>query len=160
MASLEVERIVAKFLDSWEARGVGVPTAELRRFALLFVGSALDDLGAEPRLLDEQTLEHAIEVTARKLGRGDALGKDGGRILRAFFAHVRDVELVPNAYEIETALDGIEERFPILAAGVADAERIAGKTQQIENRGVKVGRNDKCPCGSGKKFKQCCGKAT
>jgi len=24
----------------------------------------------------------------------------------------------------------------------------------------KVGRNDPCPCGSGKKFKQCCGKAT
>jgi SEC-C motif domain protein len=22
----------------------------------------------------------------------------------------------------------------------------------------KVGRNDPCPCGSGKKFKQCCGK--
>ena len=24
----------------------------------------------------------------------------------------------------------------------------------------KVGRNDRCPCGSGKKFKHCCGKAT
>lgn len=26
--------------------------------------------------------------------------------------------------------------------------------------GVKVGRNDSCPCGSGKKFKKCCGSAT
>ena len=24
----------------------------------------------------------------------------------------------------------------------------------------KVGRNDPCPCGSGKKYKQCCGKLT
>jgi uncharacterized protein len=24
----------------------------------------------------------------------------------------------------------------------------------------KIGRNDPCPCGSGKKFKQCCGKTT
>ena len=24
---------------------------------------------------------------------------------------------------------------------------------------AKVGRNDPCPCGSGKKYKQCCGKA-
>ena len=24
---------------------------------------------------------------------------------------------------------------------------------------VKVGRNEPCPCGSGKKFKNCCGKA-
>jgi len=23
---------------------------------------------------------------------------------------------------------------------------------------VKVGRNDPCPCGSGKKYKKCCGK--
>jgi uncharacterized protein YchJ len=23
---------------------------------------------------------------------------------------------------------------------------------------TKVGRNDKCPCGSGKKYKKCCGK--
>ena len=23
----------------------------------------------------------------------------------------------------------------------------------------KIGRNDPCPCGSGKKFKKCCGKA-
>jgi preprotein translocase subunit SecA len=24
--------------------------------------------------------------------------------------------------------------------------------------GPKVGRNDPCPCGSGKKYKQCCGR--
>ena len=24
-------------------------------------------------------------------------------------------------------------------------------------KGVKVGRNDPCPCGSGKKYKNCCG---
>jgi preprotein translocase subunit SecA len=24
--------------------------------------------------------------------------------------------------------------------------------------GMKVGRNDPCPCGSGKKYKECCGK--
>lgn len=23
----------------------------------------------------------------------------------------------------------------------------------------KIGRNDKCPCGSGKKYKNCCGRA-
>lgn len=28
---------------------------------------------------------------------------------------------------------------------------------QIVNQGPKVGRNDPCPCGSGKKFKKCCG---
>ena len=28
----------------------------------------------------------------------------------------------------------------------------------IVNDGPKVGRNDLCPCGSGKKYKNCCGK--
>ena len=33
----------------------------------------------------------------------------------------------------------------------------AQKTRPIVS-GVKIGRNDPCPCGSGKKYKQCCGK--
>ena len=32
------------------------------------------------------------------------------------------------------------------------------KPQPIVNDGPKVGRNDPCPCGSGRKYKQCCGK--
>ena len=31
-------------------------------------------------------------------------------------------------------------------------------SQTVVNEGPKVGRNDKCPCGSGKKYKNCCGK--
>ncbi len=32
------------------------------------------------------------------------------------------------------------------------------KPQPVVNQGPKVGRNDPCPCGSGKKYKNCCGK--
>ncbi len=32
------------------------------------------------------------------------------------------------------------------------------KAQPIVNDGPKVGRNDPCPCGSGKKYKNCCGR--
>ncbi len=32
------------------------------------------------------------------------------------------------------------------------------KKLPVTKKGVKVGRNDPCPCGSGKKYKQCCGK--
>ncbi len=31
------------------------------------------------------------------------------------------------------------------------------KKQPVRNAGGKVGRNDPCPCGSGKKYKKCCG---
>ena len=34
------------------------------------------------------------------------------------------------------------------------------KIEPIRNRADKVGRNDPCPCGSGKKFKNCCMRTT
>jgi uncharacterized protein len=33
----------------------------------------------------------------------------------------------------------------------------AGRTESTVTRPVKVGRNDPCPCGSGRKYKKCCG---
>ena len=32
------------------------------------------------------------------------------------------------------------------------------KAKPVVNDSPKVGRNDPCPCGSGKKYKQCCGR--
>ena len=32
------------------------------------------------------------------------------------------------------------------------------KSGTVRREGKKIGRNDPCPCGSGKKYKQCCGK--
>jgi len=39
----------------------------------------------------------------------------------------------------------------------ANAAEVAAKAKPVRT-GPKVGRNDPCPCGSGKKYKQCCGK--
>jgi preprotein translocase subunit SecA len=38
------------------------------------------------------------------------------------------------------------------------AEQLAREKPKPKRAGPKVGRNDPCPCGSGKKYKQCCGK--
>ncbi|HNV97533.1 MAG TPA: SEC-C metal-binding domain-containing protein, partial [bacterium] len=32
------------------------------------------------------------------------------------------------------------------------------KNDEVKKYGTKIGRNDTCPCGSGKKYKKCCGK--
>ena len=37
-------------------------------------------------------------------------------------------------------------------------QSIINKPQTVRREGEKVGRNDPCPCGSGKKYKACCGK--
>ena len=37
-------------------------------------------------------------------------------------------------------------------------QTIIHKPQTVRREGAKTGRNDECPCGSGKKYKACCGK--
>jgi uncharacterized protein len=39
----------------------------------------------------------------------------------------------------------------------ADYEAVRAE-MTVRREGPKVGRNDPCPCGSGRKFKHCCGK--
>ena len=41
-------------------------------------------------------------------------------------------------------------------ADIADRQQGQSKIETIRNREIKVGRNEPCPCGSGKKFKSCC----
>lgn len=52
------------------------------------------------------------------------------------------------------ALDAYEES---LQAAPEQEEAVAAAEQPFVREGSKVGRNDPCPCGSGKKFKQCHG---
>ena len=40
------------------------------------------------------------------------------------------------------------------SSGGGDAE----EKKKPVTKGAKVGRNDACPCGSGKKYKHCCGR--
>ena len=41
------------------------------------------------------------------------------------------------------------------AAAITNSQQSDKKPEPIRNRGEKVGRNDPCPCGSGKKYKNC-----
>ncbi len=38
------------------------------------------------------------------------------------------------------------------------ASRTRGRSKKVQKTEIKVGRNDPCPCGSGKKYKKCCGR--
>jgi preprotein translocase subunit SecA len=53
---------------------------------------------------------------------------------------------------------GIVTREAPQPAPLAAQAGTGGKKQQLKVSGKKIGRNDPCPCGSGKKYKHCCGK--
>jgi preprotein translocase subunit SecA len=63
--------------------------------------------------------------------------------------------------QIATSVDEIEEAFQRKKKRELEQARMAGagdmQVQQVVRSGEKVGRNDPCPCGSGKKYKKCCG---
>ncbi|MGA7567723.1 MAG: preprotein translocase subunit SecA [Terriglobales bacterium] len=63
--------------------------------------------------------------------------------------------------QVATSVDEIEETFQRKKKRELEQARMAGagdmQVQQVVRTGDKVGRNDPCPCGSGKKYKKCCG---
>jgi preprotein translocase subunit SecA len=62
---------------------------------------------------------------------------------------------------VATSVDEIEAAFQRKKKKELEQARMAGagdmQVQQVVRSGDKVGRNDPCPCGSGKKYKKCCG---
>jgi preprotein translocase subunit SecA len=62
-----------------------------------------------------------------------------------------------NAIPMETG-SSQDNIASIEEAGSDNNSREEKKSQPIVNQHKEVGRNDPCPCGSGKKYKKCCGK--
>jgi preprotein translocase subunit SecA len=63
---------------------------------------------------------------------------------------------------VSTSIDELEEAFQRRKRRELEQARMAGAgdrqpVQQVVRGAAKVGRNDPCPCGSGKKYKKCCG---
>jgi preprotein translocase subunit SecA len=62
---------------------------------------------------------------------------------------------------VATSVDDLEEAFQRKKRRELEQARMAGSgdrhVQQVVRGQAKVGRNDPCPCGSGKKYKKCCG---
>lgn len=54
------------------------------------------------------------------------------------------------------SFDGMQARQAAAASPMASKRQ--GDSITVVRSGPKVGRNDPCPCGSGKKYKQCCGR--
>jgi uncharacterized protein len=91
----------------------------------------------------------------------------GGLIpmMMLYHEHDEDPEMRPEPINPEKR----EEVIVHMAAGLVTAYRYfrehrqripSAATSTPRQRTPKVGRNDPCPCGSGKKYKRCCGGAT
>ena len=62
--------------------------------------------------------------------------------------------------EERLAIERAQDNLPELVSAIYDfwsARRSSGEAETYRRAEPKVGRNDACPCGSGRKYKQCCG---
>ena len=96
----------------------------------------------------------------------------GGSLVPIFtLAHELDPDPAMRPYKEPISAELREELIVHAAAGVVqifeyfEAERLLSTLQFDDDTtyrriAPKVGRNEPCPCGSGKKFKHCCGKLT
>ncbi|MDR3231521.1 MAG: preprotein translocase subunit SecA [Synergistaceae bacterium] len=130
--------------DAWRDHLLAID--ELRR------GIGLRAIGQKDPLLEyqfesynlfQEMMQRVRESFAEQFFRVRVVSEDRGRRERKL-SESRDFQM-PGLFA-----GGEEGEFPALHAG-------EGKPEPIR-KGVRVGRNDPCPCGSGKKYKHCCGK--
>jgi uncharacterized protein len=96
----------------------------------------------------------------------------GGLLVPIFaLAHEHDPDPEMRPYKEAIGGDEREKLIAGAAAGVTGIYRYFKSQRSLEKEPLnsvttfrrnvpKIGRNDPCPCGSGKKFKQCCGRTT
>jgi len=83
----------------------------------------------------------------------------GADLFDEMVMNIRDdtVRMILSIFPKEnTEMKRVEVAKPV-SEGFAGGEATKKVNKPIVNKTPKVGRNDPCPCGSGKKYKKCCG---
>ena len=125
---------------------------------------ALDQLSSAIRMRSvgqhDPVVEYKLEGSAMFEEMNEAIQNDAVKfIMRAKFTPESDFEakeVVRNVSEgkgQEAAVTPQSAGTPIQGTAASNETR-----QPVKREAGKVGRNDPCPCGSGKKYKDCCGR--
>ena len=156
--SPEIKLEVAAFLDGPEAGGLPYPRSEVRTCLERFLACAYAALGKAPHLLEGDDL---TEILAERLpahfGARDPLAERVEDVLSAYLVDLGQRAVVLHAFELAhallTSIGAFQKR---VQAGDLAGRAPGPRARPFVHRAGKTGRNDPCPCGSGKKFKQCC----
>jgi preprotein translocase subunit SecA len=123
------------------------------------------------QILDAQWKDHLYNmdqlregIGLRGYGQRDPLSEykiEGYGMFEMVLNRVRE-EAVKTLFLVQVSSE--EEDLPRrreqkISLGRGDAGRPREKPKTVRRDGEKVGRNQPCPCGSGKKYKKCCGAA-
>ncbi|MEX6211831.1 preprotein translocase subunit SecA [Providencia huaxiensis] len=165
------ERIMAKAIEVYDRKEEIVGAEAMRNFEKGVMLQTLDTLWKE-HLASMDYLRQGIHL------RGYAQKDPKQEYKRESFSMFANM-LEALKYEVISTLSKVQVRLPEEVEALEqqrreEAERLAKKQQlsheagseslmteteaKIATQGHKIGRNDPCPCGSGKKYKQCHGR--
>ena len=111
--------------------------------------AACDVRGVEPEALGEPDFKAALLDHVAKTGLSEGVHPFVPSLCRAFLADLQVRGRLGHGVALGRYIGA-------LATAYADASR--GKPTTFIRPGSKIGRNKLCLCGSGKKFKACCGR--
>jgi len=102
------------------------------------------------RVVSAEGMAHSLRQVAR-LDVPLDIRKAFPGLLREFLGYLSSTGRFPEADRWTTLVDRVEAQY---ADSFREDGSVRGET--VRRQGAPVGRNDPCPCGSGKKFKKCC----
>ena len=133
-------------IDEFLAADAGRPFARFRKDAQDILAAFLEAAARKPGELDSASVEAALRSVVPRMKKqrlADALP-----LFPAFLAFAGEQAGLKDAAPLA-------EEARMRAGELADGEK---NREPVKRQGPDAGRNDPCPCGSGKKFKKCCGK--
>ncbi len=149
------EKFIALARDTYEQREADIGAETMRKLERLVMLQVIDRLWVEHLTAMDEERRQAGWQTLRQVKSADAYKRSGFEkfeILKETIRH--DVARFMFHVRIEQR-ETPKVESPMEKVAAANTRKPAAKAV---GSGKKVGRNDPCPCGSGKKFKHCCGK--
>ena len=144
----KIENWVSDFCVSDAARSLAPELREVAGALLVaFLTGACEARGIEPEEIEEPDVKAALLGPVARLAVPAAVQDQVPAACGALLAYL----------EAEGRLGGgraLGAFAKALTAGYVEAA--SGKSKPVIRPGSKIGRNDPCPCGSGKKYKKCC----
>lgn len=160
MSKKQIALDTAAFLDSPHAQALeGLNREQLKKITGYFLSICYDDLGKKPHLLDGHDVHAALgHLMPERLAPKDPLAPHVPGVLDALFKHLADEHVVAHSFEIAQGLAATTDEFLETVRTGQNLHHHHARQEPVVHQAEKLGRNDPCSCGSGKKFKKCHGK--
>jgi preprotein translocase subunit SecA len=151
------EKLIEQAEARYEEREQELGSDNIRILERLVMLRIIDNLWVEHLTAMENMRLEAGWQTLRQVKAVDAYKREGYNQFQLLLSTIQH-DVAHTIYHVGIAKQGTPQPAPSRMAQVAAASTGSAKKQPVKVAGGKVGRNDPCPCGSGKKYKKCCGK--